>query len=308
MVCGGIAFAMSAAAVGLAPEFWTLLLALLIGNPATGAFVSLAQATLMDLQPRERVRNMARWTLVGSVGYVGGPVVLAAAVWLGAGWRGISLAFALCALPLVAGLRWLPSPASHPHASILRGAAAALAELRRREVLRWLTMLEAADLMVDVLHGFLALYFVDVVGTRPVEGALAVGVWTGAGLAGDALLLLVLRRVDGHRYLRWSAAAALAVYPAFLLLPGTAPKLALLAVLGLLNSGWYAIPKAGLYSALPNRSGAAIALGGIGGLAGALVPLSLGLLAEHAGLGTTMWVLLAAPLGLLALAPRRCDT
>lgn len=305
MVCGGIAFAMSAAAVGLAPEFWTLLLALLIGNPATGAFVSLAQATLMDLQPRDRVRNMARWTLVGSVGYVGGPVVLAAAVWLGAGWRGISIGLALCALPLVAGLRRLPSPASHPHASILRGAAAALAELRRREVLRWLTMLEAADLMLDVLHGFLALYFVDVVGTRPLEGALAVGVWTGAGLAGDALLLLVLRRVDGHRYLRWSAAAALAVYPAFLLLPGTAPKLALLAVLGLLNSGWYAIPKAGLYSALPNRSGAAVALGGIGGLAGALVPLSLGLLAEHAGLGTTMWVLLVAPLGLLVLAPSR---
>lgn len=59
MVGGGIAFAVSAAAVGLAPEFWTLLAALLIGNPATGAFVSLAQATLMDLQPRERVRNMA---------------------------------------------------------------------------------------------------------------------------------------------------------------------------------------------------------------------------------------------------------
>ncbi|HEX9415123.1 MAG TPA: MFS transporter [Gaiellaceae bacterium] len=310
MVAGGIAFAVSAAAVGLAPEFWTLLIALLIGNSATGAFVSLAQATLMDLQPHERVRNMARWTLAGSVGYVAGPVVLAAAIWLGAGWRCVSIGLALCALPLVIGLRHLPNGVSHPHMPILRVVAAALAELRRREVLRWLAMLEAADLLLDVFHGFLALYFVDVVGIRPVEGALAVAVWTGAGLAGDAILLLILRRVDGHRYLRWSAAASLAVYPAFLVVPGTASKLGFVAVLGLLNSGWYAIPKAGLYSALPDRSGAAVALGGIGGLAGALVPLALGMLAEHAGLGTTMWVLVAAPVVLLALARRskhRCS-
>lgn len=194
---------------------------------------------------------------------------------------------------------------AHPHTPILRGVAAALAELRRREVLRWLAMLEAADLLLDVFHGFLALYFVDVVGSRPVGGALAVAVWTGAGLAGDALLLLALRRVDGNRYLRWSAAASLAVYPPFLVLPGSVPKLVLLAALGLLNSGWYAIPKAGLYSALPDRSGAAVGLGGIGSLAGALVPLALGLLAEHAGLGTTMWVLVAAPVALLSLSPPR---
>jgi MFS transporter, FSR family, fosmidomycin resistance protein len=304
MVCGAIGFVLSAGAVGLAPEFWTLLVALLIGNPSTGAFVSLAQATLMDLQPRERVRNMARWTLAGSVGYVGGPVVLAAAVWAGAGWRGVSIGLALCALPLVAGLRKLPSTAARAHTSVLRGAARALADLRRREVVRWLTMLEAADLMLDVFHGFLALYFVDVVGARPVEGVLAVAVWTGAGLVGDALLLVVLRRADAHRYLRWTASASLAVYPAFLVLPGSLSKLALLAVLGLLNSGWYAIPKAGLYWALPDRSGAAVAVGGIGGLAGALVPLALGLLAERAGLGATMWVLLAAPLALVVLVPR----
>jgi FSR family fosmidomycin resistance protein-like MFS transporter len=307
MVGGGIAFALSAAAVGVATEFWTLLVALLIGNPATGAFVSLAQATLMDLEPRERVRNMARWTLAGSFGYVAGPVVLAAAVWFGAGWRGASVGLALCTLVLTVALarRAQVTVCYLPRGDgISEGLRSLAAQLRRPDVLRWLAMLEASDLLLDVFHGFLALYFVDVAGTRPVEGALAVGVWTGAGLAGDALLLLVLRRVDGPRYLRWTAAASLAVYPAFLVLPGAAPKLGLLAVLGLLSSGWYAIPKAGLYSALPDRSGAAVAVGGIGGLAGALVPLALGLLAERAGLGPTMWVLIAAPVALLALSPR----
>ena len=79
----------------------------------------------------------------------------------------------------------------------------------------------------------------------------------------------------------------------------------LLAALGLLNSGWYAIPKAGLYESLPGRSGTAIALGSVGGFVGASVPLGLGFLAQHAGIAWTMWLLLAGPLGLLALLHRR---
>ena len=51
--------------------------------------------------------------------------------------------------------------------------------------------------------------------------------------------------------------------------PSPAGKLVLAALLGLLNSGWYAIPKARLYEALPGQSGAAVAVGGIAGLAGA---------------------------------------
>ena len=49
----GPAFAVSAAASAGAIGFSTLLAALVLGNPASGAFVSLAQATLMDSAPRE---------------------------------------------------------------------------------------------------------------------------------------------------------------------------------------------------------------------------------------------------------------
>jgi FSR family fosmidomycin resistance protein-like MFS transporter len=172
--------------------------------------------------------------------------------------------------------------------------------LRLPDVRRQLALLEASDLLVDVFHGFLALYLVDVARFEAGAAALGVAVWTGAGLAGDALLLAVLRRVDGRRYLRWSAAAALVVYPAFLLTTSAPAKLALVALLGLLNSGWYAIPKAGLYRALDGRSGAAVGVAGVAGLAGAGVPLALGLVAGAAGLAPTMWILLLAPVALLA--------
>jgi FSR family fosmidomycin resistance protein-like MFS transporter len=111
--------------------------------------------------------------------------------------------------------------------------------------------------------------------------------------------------MSGRRYLRATALAALVAYPAFLVVPTSGGKLALLALLGLLNSGWYAIPKAGLYSALPGRSGVAVAVGGLGGLVGAAVPATLGFLAGSVGLASTMWLLLLAPVALLAGAPKR---
>jgi FSR family fosmidomycin resistance protein-like MFS transporter len=305
MFVGGLVFAASAALTAASGSFWVLLAALLIGNPATGAFVSLAQATLMDVAPPHRARNMARWTLAGSFGYVGGPLLLAVAVYLGIGWRGAIAALAVAALPLTLAALRFPSPQRETAPRQGRAMRDALAAVRRREVLRLLLTLEAADLLLDVFHGFLALYLVDAAGQTPSTAALGVGVWTGAGLVGDWLLLPVLRRTSGARVIRVTALLSLLAYPAFLLVPGLGPKLVLLAVLGLLNSGWYAIPKAWLYDALPERSGAAVAIGGLGGIAGAPVPLLLGLLAGAAGIAATMWVLLLAPVALLALTPER---
>jgi FSR family fosmidomycin resistance protein-like MFS transporter len=303
MVAGGIAFAVAAALTSAATGFWMLVAALVLANPASGAFVSLAQATLMDLAPAQRERNMALWTLAGSFGYVGGPLLLTVALWVGAGWRAALATLALAALPLAAAARRAPVASSGTDASAAWHQA--FAALRRRDVRRWLALLEAADLLLDIFHGYLALYLVDVARVNAGVAALGVAVWTGAGLAGDWLLLFVLRRMSGRLYLRVSAAAALAVYPAFLLAPGVGAKLALAAVLGLLNSGWYAIPKAGLYESLPGSSGAAVAVGGVAGIAGACVPLTLGVVAGAVGLAPTMWLLLLAPVALLALTPRR---
>lgn len=300
LLLGGAGFAVSAALSAAAVGFWTLLVALVVGNPAVGAFVSLAQATLMDLAPAERERNMARWTLAGSFGYVGGPLLVAAALWVGVGWRGAIAGLAALAVPITVAARRLPRAGEGGGESVRRSLVHALAALRRRDVLHRLALLEAADLLLDVFHGFLALYLVDVAGLSAGAAALGVGVWTGAGLIGDAALLAILRRFDGARYLRWSAALTVACYPAFLVLSSLEAKLVFVAALGLLNSGWYAIPKAGLYTALHGRSGAAVAVGGVASFAGSAVPLALCLIAGAVGLGPTMWLLLLAPLALLA--------
>jgi len=123
------------------------------------------------------------------------------------------------------------------------------------------------------------------------------------GLVGDFLLIPLLERVDGLRYLRLSAALELILYPTFLLVPGMWPKLVILGLLGLFNSGWYAILMGRLYTAMPGQSGRVTTVGNVFGLASSLIPLGLGLLAERYDLRLAMWLLLAGPVVLLVGIP-----
>ena len=302
VVGGGVATAASLALAAGASSFFVLLLAFAVLYPADGAFVSLSQAALMDVSPVERETNMTRWAIAGGIGAVAGPLLLLAFLTLGLGWRELFAAFAVLALVLALLVAWSRAAVrpSHERPSVRATARA----FRRPFVVRWLALLELADLMLDVLLGFVALYLVDEVAASDEVGSLGVAVWTGAGLAGGVVLIALLRRVDGLRYLRASALAALALYPAFLLAPGVAAKLVLLALLGLITAGWYSIPKARLYEALGRQSGAAMAFGSVAGIVGSVFPLAVGIAAAEFGLGAAMWLLLAAPMALLVGTPR----
>ncbi len=310
---GGVAFGATLLIAALSSQFALLLIAFTLLYPASGAFVSLSQAALMDADPARREQNMARWTLAGSVGVVAGPLALGAAA-AGIGWRGLFVAFAGLALALVvmAARMRFPAHVLWPNGddappTFRESLSNALRAVRRRAVLRWLMLLQFSDLMLDVLYGLLALYFVDEVGVGSAEAGLAIAIWSGVGLVGDALLIPLLERVRGLAYLRVSAVLMLLAYPAFLLIPWLPAKLALLGVLGLLNAGWYAILQAQLYAALPGQSGTALAATNLGGLFGSLLPLGLGLVAQAAGLGAAMWLLLAGPVALLIGLPRAAD-
>ncbi|HEV2799946.1 MAG TPA: MFS transporter [Pyrinomonadaceae bacterium] len=317
---GGVCFALALLIVAFSSGFASLLLALVLFYPAGGAFVSLSQAALMDSAPARREQNMARWAFAGSLGVVCGSLALNAMVAAGASWRvwfgvmcALSALLVLVARSLVFDARGrtkdtIPEASNSKQSALVairQGAANALSALRRGEVWRWLVLLEFSDLMLDGFHGFLALYFVDVAGTSDAEAAAAIAVWTGVGLGGDLLLIPLLERMSGLRYLRLSALLMLFLFLAFLLAPNLYVKLALLALMGMANSGWYSILKAQLYASMPEGSGAALALNNVSNLLGGLIPLALGMAAERFGLARTMWVLLAGPLLFLVAIPRR---
>ena len=127
----------------------------------------------------------------------------------------------------------------------------------------------------------------------------------GFSLFGDFLLIPLLEKVHGLDYLRLSVVAELILFPAFLLLSNPWEKLVVVGMLGLFNSGWYAILQGNLYSSMPGQSGTVIAIGNITSLLGKLIPFGIGLAAERFGLGSAMWLLMAGPIVLLIGLPKK---
>ncbi len=308
---GGIFFALACLLTGLSTGFAFLLVALCVFYPSSGAFVSLSQAALMDTDPSRHDHNMARWTFAGSLGVVLGPLLLSGMAFIGFGWRGVFIALA-CITIVVLLFAWqrIPREAGNvpeiPHFSdVWSGVRGAFSAFRRGEVLRWLVLLQFSDLMLDVLLGFLALYFVDVVGLKPGQAALGIAVWSGFGLLGDFLLIPLLERIRGLDYLHLSVVVELFLFPTFLLVPDLGIKFILLGLLGLFNAGWYAILKGRLYSSMPMQSGTVMSLDSVFGLLGKLLPFGIGLVAQYFGLSAAMWLLLLGPMALLIGLPRR---
>ncbi len=307
---GGLFYGLMLVLMSLSGGFWPFLIATIVLFPASGAFVSLSQAALMDTDTERHEHNMARWTFAGSLGVVAGPLALGGALLIDLGWRGVFVGLGLLAFALTLFASRLPFPPNGLHdengeaLSFRDGLRNAFRALRRGRVIRWIVLLQFSDLMLDVLLSFLALYFVDVVGVTAKEAGLAVALWSIVGLLGDFLLIPLLERMRGLSYLRISAAIMLVLFPSFLLMPFLPLKLVLLAGLGLLNSGWYAILQAGLYSEMPGQSGTAVAVNNVGGLLGSLIPLGLGAVAQTFGLEAAMWLLLAGPIALLIGLPR----
>jgi len=313
LLTGGVLLAISLALTSVSSNFLILLFSLVLANPASGMFIGLSQANLMDLDSSRHEQNMARWTFAGSLGVVAGPLLLSFMLTVGLGWRpAFGFLAGLTVFILLLAWKQVPSinsfTASLPQWSLLLdGFRSTFSALRDRSVLRWLVLLEFSDLTLDVLYGFLPLYFVDVVGFSNAEAAASVAVWTGIGLLGDFLLIPLLERVKGLDYLRWSVLIELALLPAFLLVSIPWLKLVIVGAMGFFNAGWYAILKANLFSAMPGQSGITQALDNVSGMFGKLLPFGIGLAAQAFGLGSAMWLMLAGPLALLTGLPRHLE-
>jgi FSR family fosmidomycin resistance protein-like MFS transporter len=337
---GGLIFVLTLLGAASARSFAALLCAFIAFYPASGAFVSLTEANLMDAWPDRQAQVMARWELAGSTGAVAGPLLLTAVLAAGGGWRDAYLVLAG-----FAALTWLgiclhgPSESGEapegdgvdeasesdgtsrdgtsdgtsrdgasdgadegddlPWRARAREVAAAL---RDWGTLRWLVLLQVADLLVDVFTGFLALYLVDVAHLSPAMAALAIAIRLGAALAGGGALILVLERAGDLAVLRATGVAAVLLYPAFLLVPWVAAKLVLLAVLSAATAPWYPLLQARLYGSLPGRSSVAVTLSSAAALAGGLGPLAVGLAAQAFGLSWALAGLTAVPVVLLVVS------
>jgi FSR family fosmidomycin resistance protein-like MFS transporter len=106
---GGVCFALACALVASSRGFGSLLVAFIVFNPSSGAFVGLSQASLMDSDPARREQNMARWVFAGSLGVLAGSVMVGTAVAANGGWRAAFGAISIVALVVVLNVRRQPN-------------------------------------------------------------------------------------------------------------------------------------------------------------------------------------------------------
>ena len=311
IITGGVLFTLLLFMTSSSFSFIFLLSSCILFFPSSGAFVSLSQANLMDSDTARHEQNMARWTFAGSLGVLAGPLLLGFFVYFGLGWRGTYAFLAsFSTLCLLAALIYLPPDrvpsSSFPSLRVVSdGFRAAFSALKRADVWRWLLLLEFADLMMDVLFSYLALYFVDVAHVTESQAGIAVTIWLAMGLVTDLLFIpFIDRQQDSIKFLRATALMELLAFAAFLFIPGFIFKLVFVILVNLFNTGWYPILQGRLYSSLPGQSASIMAIGSVTAPLAKFFPFLIGFLADQFGLQPAMWILLLGPIALIIGLPR----
>jgi MFS transporter, FSR family, fosmidomycin resistance protein len=321
VVGGGLAIVLALLLAAWAPTFTWLLVAMVVMFPASGAFVSLAQATLMDAHPGREAQMMARWVVSGSVANLVGPLFLAVLLTASLTWREafISLAGLGLLLTLWTARQDFPAVAITTHEAahsepmrlavwheiraLVRGLGAAITNLG---LLRWIILLATADLLGDIYTSYLPLYFTDMVGTSQTQTSLLLSLFMGAGLISDLVVVWLLERFPGRRVVRISAGIIAILFPAWLLVTGVPMKIILMVAIRLLGLGWYTVLMGEAFAAAAERKGTFMAINAsLGGLLSSFFPWLVGWTAAQAGLQNAMWLLLLGPLSLLLLLPRK---
>ena len=312
LISGGLALFLLLSSIARTTKFPILLIAMVINYPASGAFVSLAQASLMDMNPGRQSQAMARWTVAGSIGNLVGPLLLAIGFSQDWGWRWAYVSLSMLALALVAlvvahgindgkQLEHSNRPTVNTLTLSIHNLGAAVSN---RLLLRWIGLLQISDLLLDVFTGYAVLYFSDVVGLTAAQSSLVLALLMGTSLAADLLLIPLLERIPGRKLVRTTAGAATLIYLTWLLAPWPGVKVGLLILLRFSTIGWYQVLQGEAYASEPGRSGTVIAIGSVGSLLGGGLIWLVGWIASQAGLQVGMWLLLIGPIGLRLFVPK----
>ncbi len=337
-VCGGLlAMALAAFAAAAAPNVVVLTAALSVAFLGSGCGVALSQATLVDAAPHDRERALTRWALLGELGDLLAPGLMATVAVLGMTWRSAYVVVGALVLTWAILLAREPFPDDrargaasrrsdddeHAHAHAHEhehehereheeeeedgddvGVVAALGvALQNRRLLFWLGATALCDLLDEIVVVFAALYLRDHLGAGPVARSVVIGM----GVAGAVLGVVATERLLAHvaplRLLLVASLACGLTYGLWLLVPHLGASAALFFLVGATAAPLYPIASAEAYAALPGRSGTVNAAGHLFTPLLMAAPWLLGVLADHLDVRVALAVLLVQPLG-LALAAR----
>ncbi len=312
-VCGGlVGMAATAFVCALAPSPWVLTASLSIAYVANGIAINLAQATLMDSHPDHREQLMTRWALMGMLGALAAPLLMAGVAELSYSWRAAYVVVG-CIMGLYAVvLAPMRFPSQAPDVAVNEedknddDGPGVLASLRvavgNTRLMVWLFAAWLCNLLDDILIMFAALHLRDNMAVASTARAVILGCFMVGGTVGLLATDVALRRIAPRRLLAISAALCTLAYLAWLSTAHPWLSGGLFALVGLTCAPLYPIAIAQAYRLLPAQSGL------VNGASHAFTPLSialpyvLGWIADTSGLVAAMFILVAQPVGLFVIA------
>lgn len=305
---GGLAaLALATLAAGLAPNAIALSCAISICWIATGAAAALAQATLVDLDPANRAKTMARWTLLGLVGDLCAPALLAGLGAIGLSWRAgyVVVGVLLGAWAVVTWLVPIPSTVhtddddEAPRPGLLAGLREALAD---RVLMLWLLGLALCDLLDEILVVFATLHVKGALGGDGTAQSAVVATSMAAGAIGLVLLEKLLAKHGERTLLVWFGSACACSFAAWICAPTVWSSVLLMIPVGASSTPLYPLVAAQAFARRPESSGAVLAASHLFTPLGLALPFLVGAIADHAGTYVALAVLVVQPVALVVLA------
>lgn len=316
LVWGAVGWAVSLLLVAGAPSYGWLLLAFVVAGTASGPLAQTTDVLLVEMHPDAEERIGARQTLLDTVGALLAPAVVALVAWLGGDPRIALVGSGVVILVYAVLLATTPMP--DPAGAAPRGGVDAVEPVQRslrqvqdnlRVVLRdrearvWLLAL-LGDALVEIPALFEPVWLGGDVGASQSMVAVHAAVELAASLVGLALLDRWVQRHEARTILTVACLANLAIYPAWLLVPGVTAKIVLVVPLALATAPVWPLVRARALRAVPSRGGMVLAITSLYGL----LPLAaaFGWISARVGLAPSMLVVhMTATLGILLAIRRR---
>jgi MFS family permease len=284
----------------------TLVAAVTVMGFAGDAMVRATDVALVDVAGDRLELAVARATLLGTIGDLAGPALLAVCLTTGLGWRAafVVAGLGMAGYGLLLASQPLPAPARPPDVTRDRGRRARQevgAVLRDRRVFRLGLLAALVDVFDEPFLAFAIAYLVTTRGQPAGVAALTAGV----GLAGGVAAAAWASRVE-RGDIAPPAVAALLVGGVAAIVLAPHPVAAALGAAGVgaaVNLAWISL-EARVLTLRAGQAGTTSAVVSAVAQLAVLVPLVAGVLADAAGVSTALLLYLALAL-VFAMLNRR---
>ena len=292
---GALGYAAGLLLFAAGTNFPMLVAAIALMGFAGDAMVRATDVALVDVAGDRIELAVARGTLLGTVGDLAGPALLAACLATGLGWRAafVAAGVGMAAYGLLVASQPLPAPSRSSRAASEAGSqprGEVVAVLRDRRVFRLGLLAALVDVFDEPFLAFAIAYLVTTRGLAPGVAALTAGV----GLAGGVAAAAWASRAERSE-ITPSVVTTLLVGGVGAIVLGSHPVVAALGAAGVgaaVNLAWISL-EARVLTLRPGQAGTTSAVVSAVGQVAILVPLGAGVVADGAGVTTALLLYLA---------------